>query len=292
MRTRDFTDLLLLAAIWGASFLFTRMAVGEFGPFALMELRVGLAALCLIPFVVMSGKLPQLLKHWRALLITGTLNAAIPFTLYAFAAQSLGAGFLSVSNAVTPAWGGIIAWLWLKDRLPWLSSLGLAVGFSGIVVLVWDKLEFSAGGTGPATLAAILAPMSYGVAANFAKRFLTGVDPVVNAGGSMLGAATLLMPFAIYTWPTSSISFQAWAATLLLAVLCTGVAYLMFFRLLASLGPTRTVTVTFLVPVFGVFWGAFLLDEVVTLRMAAGAGVVLFGSALVIGGGRKVKRSK
>ena len=292
MRGRDLTDLLVLAAVWGASFLFIRMAVGEFGPFALIELRVGLGALSLLPFVLLAGKSRQIIKHWKVLAVSGTLNAALPFTFYAYAAQALGAGYLSVINAVTPAWVAVIGWVWFRDRLPRLSIVGLLVGFSGIVVLVWDKLFVNVVSTRVdtdaaqllGTLAALCAPICYGLAANHAKRYLSGVDPIVNAAGSMTGAAMVLLPFAIYTWPPAPISFQAWAATVLLAVVCTGLAYIMFFRLLASVGPTKAVTVTFLVPVFGVFWGAFLLHETLTFQIVTGAAIVLGGSALVIGG--------
>lgn len=295
MRGRDLTDLLVLAAVWGASFLFIRMAVGEFGPFALIELRVGLGALSLLPLVVLAGKGPQLLANWKVLIASGTLNAALPFTLYAYAAQALGAGYLSVINAVTPAWVAVVAWVWFRDRLPGLSVIGLGIGFAGIVVLVWDKLFVGAGVTSDAdgaaqwlgTLAALCAPICYGLAANHAKRYLACVDPLVNAAGSMSGAALVLLPFALYAWPQAPVSFQAWAATVLLAVLCTSVAYIMFFRLLASVGPTRATTVTFLVPVFGVFWGAFLLHEALTTQIVAGAAIVLAGSALVMGGRQK-----
>lgn len=145
MRRRDLLDLLLLAAVWGGSFLFMRLAVGEFGPVALIELRVGLAALFLLPAALWRNRLPTIGKHWKAILVVGTLNAALPFLLYAYAAQSLGAGFLSVANAVTPVWGAVVGWLWLKDRLPWSRSLGLMIGLLGIVVLVWDKLDFKSG---------------------------------------------------------------------------------------------------------------------------------------------------
>ena len=122
-----------------------RVAVGDFGPIALIELRVGLAALFLLPAALWRGKLPVIARHWKALLVVGTLNAAVPFLLYAYAAQSLGAGFLSVANAVTPVWGAVVGWLWLKDRLPWMRSLGLMIGFLGIIVLVWGQAELPGG---------------------------------------------------------------------------------------------------------------------------------------------------
>lgn len=311
MRGRDLTDLLILAAVWGASFLFIRMAVGDFGPFALIELRVGLGALCLLPFVFIAGKLDELRRHWKVLLANGTFAAALPFTFYAYAAQVMGAGYLSVINASAPAWVAVVGWVWFRDRLPRLAVLGLVIGFSGIVVLVWDKLFVNAPSTALAvapavalavaspggvsellgTLAAMAAPICYGLAANHAKRYLSGIAPIVNAAGTNSGAALILAPFAIYTWPTQPVSFQAWSATILLAVLCTSMAYILFYRLLASVGPSKTVIVTFLVPVFGVFWGAFLLHEALTTQMLVGAAIILAGSALVIGGGRSGGRS-
>lgn len=283
MRQRNLMDLLLLAAVWGGSFLFMRVAVKEFGPIALIELRVGLAALFLLPAALWRGKLPIIGRHWKALLVVGTLNAAVPFLLYAYAAQSLGAGFLSVANAVTPVWGAVVGWLWLKDRLPWMRSLGLFIGLIGIVVLVWDKLDFQAGGTGPAVLAAITAPIFYSIAANWTKRFLSGVDALASATGSMIAASLVLLPLAIPAWPTTPASAPAWISTILLAVVCTGAAYIIFFRLIANVGPTGAVSVTFLVPIFGVVWGATLLDEAVTPSIAIGAAIILVGTALALG---------
>lgn len=283
MRQRNLLDLLLLAAVWGGSFLFMRVAVKDFGPVALIELRVGLAALFLLPAALWRGKLPIIARHWKALLVVGTLNAAIPFLLYAYAAQSLGAGFLSVANAVTPVWGAVVGLLWLKDRLPWMRSLGLLIGFLGIVVLVWDKLDFQAGGTGPAVLAAVSAPVFYGIAANWTKRFLTGVDALASATGSMIAASLVLLPLAIAAWPDAPASAAAWISTILLAVVCTGAAYIIFFRLIANVGPTGAVSVTFLVPIFGVVWGAWLLDENITPSIAIGAAIILVGTALALG---------
>ena len=283
MRRRDLLDLLVLAAVWGGSFLFMRIAVPEFGPVPLIELRVGLAALFLLPAAIWRGRLPLMARHWKAILVVGTLNAALPFVLYAYSAQSLGAGFLSVSNAVTPVWGAVIGWLWLKDKLAWSRSLGLLIALLGIVVLVWDKLSFTSGGTGPAVLAAVSAPVFYGIAANWTKRFLTGVDALTNATGSMVAASLVLLPAAVLTWPQAPVSAMAWGATVLLAVVCTGAAYIVFFRLIANVGPTRAVSVTFLVPIFGVMWGAWFLNETITGPILTGAGVILVGTALALG---------
>jgi drug/metabolite transporter (DMT)-like permease len=283
MRYRDLTDLLVLAAVWGGSFLFMRLAVPDLGPAPLMELRVGLAALALLPVLLWRGGLAVILRHWKPILLVGAFNAALPFLMYGYAAQGLGAGFLSVSNAVAPMWVAMIGWVWLRDRLPATRVLGLVIGFAGIVVLVWDKFDFSDGGTGLPVVAALLAPVCYGIAANSTKRYLAGVDALSCATGSMASAALLLMPFAIWTWPSGPVSMQAWAATVTLALLCTAMAYVMYFRLIASLGPTAAVSVTFLVPVFGVLWGTLLLDEEITGTILLGAAIILVGTALSLG---------
>ncbi|AZY47795.1 DMT family transporter [Bordetella avium] len=283
MQRQDFSQLLVLAAVWGGSFMFMKIAVPEFGPAALIELRVGLAALMLLPLVIARGRLGIMLRHWKAILLVGVFNAALPFLMYAYAASSLGAGFLSVSNAVTPVWGAVFGWIWFRDKLPFMRTLGLMISFLGIVVLAWDKLDFQQGGTGPAVLAAISAPLFYGIAANATKRYLSGVDALSNATGSMLAAALVLLPLAIAHWPEQAISLQAWSATILLAVLCTGIAYVVFFRLIATIGPTAAVSVTFLVPLFGMLWGVTLLGEALTANMMGGAGIILAGTALALG---------
>jgi drug/metabolite transporter (DMT)-like permease len=283
MRIRDLTDLLVLAAVWGGSFLFMRIAVPDLGPAPLMELRVGLAALALLAVLLWRGGLPVILRRWKPILLVGALNAALPFLMYGYAAEGLGAGFLSVSNAAAPLWGAMIGWVWLRDRLPAMRVLGLVIGFVGIVVLVWDKFDFSDGGTGLPVVAALLAPLCYGIAANSTKRYLSGVDALSCATGSMVSAALLLMPIAIWTWPSEPVSMQTWAATVTLALLCTAIAYVTYFRLIATVGPTAAVSVTFLVPVFGVFWGMLLLDEEVTGTMLVGAAIILIGTALSLG---------
>ena len=138
MRRNDLYTLLILAAVWGGSFLFMRLAVGELGPLPMMGLRTLCAGLLLLPLLIIQKKLPLLIERWRPIAIVGIFNSALPFVLFAYATQSIPSGTMSIINAVTPLWGAAIAWVWLKDVLPPMRMLGLFVGFAGIVVLVWD----------------------------------------------------------------------------------------------------------------------------------------------------------
>ncbi|AYH44827.1 DMT family transporter [Azoarcus sp. DN11] len=283
MRPRDVSELVILAALWGGSFLFMRVAAPQFGPAALIELRVGLAALLLLPVLAWRGNLAPLWRKAGPLLVVGVTNSALPFVLYAWAALSVTAGFASVLNATSPLFAALVARVWLKDRLSAAATAGLLLGLLGVVILVWGKASFRAGGSGWAVAACLAATLNYGVAANFTKRFLSGVDPMAIATGSQFYAALVLAPFAVWLWPEAMPGREAWTSVLLLAFACTGVAYVMYFRLIAHVGPARAIAVTFLIPVFGMLWGAILLDEVVTINMLAGCGVILAGTGLATG---------
>lgn len=283
MRGRDLAYLLILAAIWGGSFLFMRIAVFELGAFAMIFVRLAVAAMVLLPVLFWRGKWPALRARWRPIAVVGCLNSAIPFVLIAYAARELNAGLLSIMNAVTPLAGAAVAWVWLKESLPPSRVLGLALGMAGILILVWDTLSASVGGPLPAVLAGIAGPCFYGLAACYTKRYLTGADTLACTTGGMTAATALLAVPAFLTWPQVPVSAGAWAATVVLGVLCTGFAYLLLFQLIARVGPQKAITVTFLVPVFGVLWGWLWLDEVLNWRVIAGALVVLAGTALATG---------
>lgn len=296
MKPSHVIQLLVLAALWGASFLFIRVGVTEFGVAPLMALRVSIGAAVLVLMILLRGKPNASFATLRAralpLFVVGVLNAAAPFCLFAFAELTLTAGLTSVINATTPLWGALVAFVWLKDRLTPLRTLGMFIGFSGVVSLVWGQIEAphgalapsaSASATALAALAATCAALLYGIAANFTKRDLTGVDSLTIATGSMIGGSLALIPFAIATWPAAPVSMQAWGAVLSLGVACTGVAYLIFFHLINVAGPARAITVTFVIPVFGILWGVLFLGERVNAGMVEGCAIVLAGTALATG---------
>lgn len=283
MKRNDLIDLVLLAAIWGASFLLMRVASPAFGPLPLIELRVGIAALVLLPLLAMRGGLVALKARFGPLVFVAFANSALPFVLYAWALLSVSAGFAAVANASSPLWAALVAYLWLRDRLSPVATAGLFIGFAGVVVLSWGKVSFHDGGSGWAVLACIGATLSYGVAANYTKRFLSGIAPLAVATGSQLYAALMLLPAALANWPSSMPGAAPWAAVIVLGVLCTGLAYFLYFRLIERVGPARAISVTFLVPAFGMFWGALLLDETVSLQMILGCLTILAGTALASG---------
>ncbi|MDO9023582.1 DMT family transporter [Zwartia sp.] len=289
MRRIDVYVLLLLAAIWGSSFLFIRLAVGDFGPIALSGMRTLIAGVALVPLLLWRNKIAMIRTYWRSIIIVGIFNSALPFIFFNFATMTLPAGTMSIINALTPLWGAAIAWVWLKDTLPPLRMLGLMVGFAGILVLVWDKLSFNDTASTYAVIAGVAAPIFYGIAASYTKKYLMDADPIATAAGSLIAAGVVLLPFTLYTWPTEPISGSAWAALVGLGLLCTAIAYVLYYRLLIRVGPPRAMTVTFLIPVFGVLWGWLFLDESITLRIVLGGGVILLGTALATGfvGGRK-----
>lgn len=293
MKRRDLADLLLLAAVWGASFLFMKLGAADFGPVPLVFLRVAGASLLLVPLLARQGQLAQLAQHWRALGVVGLANSALPFLLYMVAALVLGTGLMAIFNATAPLWGALIAWAWLGDRPTRQRALGLALGFGGVLALGWQHASLEAGehGVSPALgiVCCLAATLCYGFAANYTKKRLGGVPSLVSAAGSQLGASLLLLVPAIATWPAAWPSALSWAAAAALAFVCTGFAYLLYFRLIARIGPANAISVTFLIPVFGGFWGTLFLGERITTDLLAGCAVILVGTALAAGvvGGRR-----
>lgn len=255
MQSKDYRALFLLAAIWGSSFLFIRLSVEDFGPLALTEVRVGFSALFLLVVATVRGRLGALWRHAPAIGISGIFAAGLPFLCFNIAAQTVPASFMAVINAITPLFGALIARAWLKEQLSGWRIVGLLIGFAGIVVLVWSDLSFEEGGMGLGVLTCMTASLSYGFAACYTTRYLKGVDPIAIAAGSVTAAAIVLLPLAIATWPDTAISTRSWAAASALALLCTGLAYIIFYGLIERVGASRTITVTFLVPLFGIFWG-------------------------------------
>lgn len=280
-------DFVLLAAIWGSSFLFMRLGAVEFGAVPTAGVRVTIATLFLLPLLLGRGLSGQLRQHWKATFFIGVLNSGIPFACFAFALLSISTGLSAILNATVPLFGAVIAWAWLNDRPNGSRILGLAIGFVGVAALAWNKASFKpdASGvtTGWAVLACLLACLCYGIAASFTKRYLTGLPSLVTATGSQIGAMLGLALPAWWLWPAKTPSSTAWLALLALGVLCTGVAYVLYFRLIERAGPARALAVTFVVPLFAVLYGTVLLHETVTPWMVGCGLVIVAGTTLSTG---------
>lgn len=282
MSLSSLVKLIALAAIWGSSFLFMRIAAPVLGPVVLITLRVLLGALFLLGLAIIQKKGLDVRAHWKHLLILGLLNTALPFTLFAFAAETLPASLLSILNATAPIWGAIVSALWLRTAFTVKSAAGLLLGIAGVAVLVGvDGTAMS-----PATLIAIVAGLSaglcYGIASVYAKQ-AKSVEPFANAHGSLWAAVLWMAPAAPFFPPAATPTAMVVVAVLALGILCSGVAYSLYFKLIEEIGAAPALSVGFLIPVFGVLWGALVLHEPVTIRTVLGGLVVLVGTALITG---------
>ncbi len=283
MRIRDVVDLVALGFLWGASFLFMRIAGPEFGAFALVEVRVLIAALVLLPMLLSRGQGRELTENWAALGIIGMHNTALPFLLFTWATLFLTAGTSAILNATAPIFAAVIAWAWLGEKLTMSRTAGLLVGIVGVWLLVQDKVGASMGDTTFAVAAALGGSFLYGIGGNFTRRYAGHVKPLAIATGSQVGAALVLLPVAVMTWPDSAISPKAWAAAIIMGLFSTALAYILYFRLIANTGPTKAITVTYLIPLFAMLLGAVVIDEPITGSMLTGCVVILMGTALATG---------
>jgi len=282
LQTRDALFLLLLSAIWGASFLFMRIASPEFGPVALVFVRMFGAVLAVLPLLLKSQIRQRILQNVRELTTLGVLNHVIPFCLLSFATLRLEAGFTSLINATTPMFTAIVGALWFMTPINKQQILGLVVAFSGVFILSADKLTFTSNGTGWAIIAGLVATFCYGMSVNYSKKNLSHLSASEITIGSMAASATILFIPAMFLWPDVNPSTTAWVSALLLAVVCTALAFLLFFKVLANSGAMASSTVTFLVPIFAIGWGVVLLDEGLSLRLILGMTVTLTGTAITL----------
>lgn len=271
------SELLLLGAVWGGSFLFMRIAAKDFGAFALVEVRLALGALVLSPFLFRARN-QFTASHWLRLLGVGIINSAAPFVLFAWAAQRAPAGVVAITNATAVMFTSLVAFLLYGQKISKRSALGLIAGFVGVAVLASGKT--SGGSVLPAAMAGVFASILYGFGANFTRHYLSDLPSSAVAAGTVLCASLVVAPLAVATWPSAPIPALSWLSAVLLGALCTGLAYFLFYRLLYRIGAPRTSTVTYLVPLFGVIWAWVFLDEPLTASMAIAGALILGGVAL------------
>lgn len=279
-RWQSVIEFIALAIIWGGSFLWMRVAAPEFGPVWLIELRLLLASMVLVPLMLRQGLGPLGLTYWRPLLVVGVLNSALPFVLLAYATLTLSAGLTSILNATAPLFGTAIALIWIKERHSIAQLTGLGLGFLGVVVLLGWQPTLGTGNFGLAVTTGLCAACCYAIAAPYVRHHLAGVPALCIAAGSLAAAALLLLPLLPFTIPSAIPSGQSLLAVIALGLLSTALAYLMYFRLIAHLGSTRSLTVGYLIPLFAIVWGVLWLGETVTASMGLGGGLVLLGTAI------------
>lgn len=272
--------LFAVATLWSGSFLFTRMAAPDFGPIPLSASRSAIAALVLMPLVLLGARRREFFTNLPKLVVIGLISTALPFTLITISTQYTSAGFASILNALTPLFSALLAWAWLKERLSIAALVGICLGFSGVVIMMFDKETIEADLPILPILAGIGATFFYGLTGNFTRRHLSNVSALTISAGSQLFAALFLMIPALLMWPENQLTPRDWLLAAVLGIFCTGLALLLFFSLLAQVGVARAVVATYLVPVFAMLWGSLILEEAVTAQMIGGAALILTGIGL------------
>lgn len=284
VRPADIARLVALAAIWGAAFIFMRVAAPVLGPVWTPGLRVGIGGLALLAWLRLAGFDPGLRAHWRSYLVVGTVGIAMPFVLYSFAAMHAPASLLAIINATAPIFG--LAWssAFGLERITRRKAFGLVFGITGVVLIARPAGFAESALLAWAVAAALGACCLYGVVGVLVKRFAAGVSPRGMAVGNQLFAALVLLPLLPVVPPLGAPSALVLANLLALALLASGVAFVLYFRLIADIGATRALTVTYLIPLFGIFWGWLFLGEALPGAALAGGALILAGTVLVTRG--------
>ena len=283
MSLKQLAALLALGALWGASYIFIRVAVEPIGPVMLMFLRVALTAAILLAYARLRRITLNIREHWRKFLVLGFFGSALPFTLIAWAELTVTGSMAAILMSTTPLFTAFVAAVGLGEPLTPYKLIGALLGIVGVSITVGGSPLAPTPEVIAATLALLAATLSYATGGVFAKRFFKGLDNLSMSTGQLLCAALILLPFSALDLPVHRVSTIVALATLGLVVLCTALAYQLYYYLIISAGPLQALTVTLLIPVFGLIWGALLLDESVSAGMILGLALVLFSVGLVTG---------
>ncbi len=282
MRPADTARLITLAAIWGGSFIFIRVLAPVLGPVLTAMLRLVIAGFALVAYFHVIGFDAEVRRFWRQYLIIGIANSAVPFLLYAFAALHIPASYSVILNSTVPLFGALLSAAFLDERLTVAKIAGLVAGAAGVTLVSKAGPVEPDAMFGWAIAACLAAAFCYAVAAVYMKKRAAGAKPMAIAGWSQVFAGLALLPLAFFAPPHGAITPAVVANVLGLALLCSAIAYLLYYRLIADLGPTRATTVTFLLPLFGMLWGALLLDETITAPMIAGCALIIVSAFVVL----------
>ena len=282
MRPADVARLVALAVIWSASFAFIRVLAPVLGPVWVAAARLLLGGGALVLGLLAVHRHASPVRHWRAYLFVGLVNSTLPFLLFAYAALALPASYLVILNAALPLFAALAASVWLDDPLTTGKMAGFAAGIAGVVLVSRAGPLVPDAGVSIAVGASLCAVACYAVAGVWMKRRGASLDPLAVAAWSQLFGGLALLPILPLAPIRGEITPVVVIDVALLALLCSAVAYVLYFRLIADVGPTRAMTVTFLMPAFGMLWGYLFLDETITLTMLAGAALIVAGTAGVV----------
>ena len=282
MRRSDFLRLFALAAIWGASFLFMRIVAPVLGALWTAEIRVGLAGIALASWMLLTRQAMPFRENWKTFLILGAINSSMPFALYSYAAMHMPAGYSAIMNATSPLWGAVMGAIFLGEQFTLRKLAGMLVGVLGVALLVrLGPVQWSAELL-LALLACSGATICYALAGVYTKKLSVKVNPMLMATASQVGAAFVLMPFLPLAPVQGEITTTVMLVVSALALFCSAIAYLLYFRLIQDVGPTKALTVTFLIPLFALLWGYLFLNESITLSTLAGCAGVVLATWLVV----------
>ncbi|MEN6669780.1 DMT family transporter [Psychrobacter sp. B38] len=286
MTNRDLIIFLTLSFMWSLSFIFYRVGVPEFGSLAFASLRVILAGLTMLVFVLLKKKNREGIRdNWKMLTLVGLFSAAIPFVLFSLSARSVNAGVLAVLNASVPMMSGFIASTFFKDKLSKKQILGLVIGVIGVIILMSENLfgeQAATSGSGLLSMGyALLACVGYAVGANITRNYLDDVSPVAITAGSLIIGSVIMLPVAFYQFPYGkSISLNAWVSVICIGVFSTAIALIFMNQLIKSIGPMRATSITLVIPIFAIILGYLLLGEALDTPAIIGSMVILFGTYL------------
>ena len=287
MRPIEWFLLIILSIIWGGAFFFGKVAVAELPPFSIVLGRVGIAAIVLNVIVRITGyRMPRSLKIWRDFMVMGALNNMIPFSLIFWGQIHIASGLAAILNATTPLWTVTLAHFMTRDeRLNTSRLTGVVLGIFGVIIIIGPDALKGFGSNVMAQLAVIGATISYALAGIFGKRF-RDIPPIVTATGQLTCSTLMIIPIAIWVdkpWLISMPGVQTFGSIIALALVCTALAYIIYFRILASAGATNILLVTFLIPISALILGAIFLGERLELRHFLGMGIIVIGLAAIDG---------
>lgn len=282
MRPIDIVRLLSLAAIWGSSFIFMRVLAPVLGPLLTADFRVLCAGAVLLLYYAFVKFNPHWKKNWKHYLIIGMLNAGIPFVLYCYAALHLPASYEAILNATTPLFGAVFSWLWLNEQMTTRKIVGISTAVLGVAIVVNLGATHVTQHFVYSVLCCLGATICYGLASVYIKKFASTVEPLGIAGCSQLMAGIALLPFSITQGIYGKIDAHIIFSMLGLAVMCSAVAFVLYYQLIADVGPTKTLTVAFLIPIFGIFWGILFLNEKINTQIILGTFLILIGTWFVL----------